>query len=133
MALMKELIEAGLFGRGLVPVENRTMVARYNACLKDMGLAPTNLKKFQIDKMGWSPEVAAEQKDEYYLSHGDANPLAIILTPEQATAPIYFPMHSFDWKLMARYRSRGRCLPNTHRPVDGQGGYGAGTYSGSTH
>ena len=100
MALMKELIEAGLFGRGLVPVENRTMVARYNACLKDMGLAPTNLKKFQIDKMGWSPEVAAEQKDEYYLSHGDANPLAIILTPEQATAPIYFPMHSFDWKLM---------------------------------
>jgi hypothetical protein len=68
-----------------------------------MGLQETSLSTFQIDKMGWSPEIAAEQKNDYYLSHGDANPLAIILTPEQAKAPIYFTMHSFDWRLMDQW------------------------------
>ncbi len=100
MPRMKELIEAGLFGRGLVSIDSPVLVKRYNACLTDMGLQRTALTSFQIDRMGWSPEVAFEQGNDYYLSHGDANPLAIILTPEQATAPIYFPMHSFDWRLM---------------------------------
>lgn len=97
---MNELIQAGLFGRGLIRIDDPTMIERYNACLVDMGLESTKLKSFQIDRMGWSPEIAAERKDDYYLSHGDANPLAIIVTPEQAAAPIYFPMHSFDWKLV---------------------------------
>lgn len=97
---MNELIRAGLFGRGLIPIDNPVMVERYNACLKDMGLTETALTEFQIDRMGWSPEIAAEMKDNYYLSHGEANPLAIIIVPDQAEAPIYFPMHSFDWELM---------------------------------
>jgi hypothetical protein len=109
MPKMKELIEAGLFGRGLIPVDNSVLVKRYNACLKDMGLEPTKLETFQIDQVGWSPEIAAEKNDEYYLSHGDANPLAIIIVPEQARAPIYFPYHSFDWDLMRQWFT-------THKP-----------------
>lgn len=103
---MNELIQAGLFGRGLIRIEDPTMVARYNACMVDMGLTSTTLASFQIDRMGWSPEIAEEAGDSYYLSHGDANPLCIILTPEQRTAPIYFPMHSFDWSLMDRWFER---------------------------
>lgn len=100
MSRMQELIEAGLFGRGLIHVNNQVLIKRYNQCLATMGIQKTGLKAFSIDRMGWSPEIAAERGDDYYLSHGDANPLAIILSPEQIAAPIYFPMHSFDWELM---------------------------------
>ncbi len=110
MSAMHQLIEAGLFGRGLTQVRDPILVERYNACLQDMGLAPTSLKEFQIDKLGWSPEIAAEQDKDYYLSHGDANPLAIILTPEQLShkTPIYFPFHSYDWKLMDEWGTINR-------------------------
>lgn len=103
---INELIQAGLFGRGLIPITEPVMVERYNQCLADMGLTPTTLTTFQIDRMGWSPEIAAEHDDSYYLSHGEANPLVIILTPEQRFAPIYFPMHSFDWSLMDNWFKR---------------------------
>lgn len=107
---MQDLIKAGLFGRGLVQVNNTILVERYNACLRDMGLEPTKLKKFQIDRMGWSPEIAAEMDNDYYLSHGDANPLAIILTPDQGVpgTPIYYPYHSFDWRMMNAWYSTYR-------------------------
>ena len=51
---------------------------------------------------GLSLEVAAEKGNERYLSHGEANPLAIVLSPEQRgpKTPIYYPYHSFEWKLM---------------------------------
>lgn len=100
---MNKLIKAGLFGRGLVRIDRPPLVDRYNECLVDMGLPATKLSTFQIDKMGWSPEIAEEQGDNYYLSHGEANPLAIIITPLQEQAPIYFPMHSFDWGLMDQW------------------------------
>ncbi len=110
MPLMPELITCGLFGRGLIPVHDQMLVARYNAALADMGLTQTLLSSFQIDKMGWSPEIAAEQDNDYYLSHGDANPLAIILTPEQLSpkVPIYFPFHSYDWEMMAAWGNAHR-------------------------
>jgi len=100
---MKELIEAGLFGRGLVQVDSSVLVKRYNDALEHLGLEQTKLKTFQIDQMGWSPEIADEKGNDYYLSHGASNPLAIILTPEQASAPVYFPFHSFDWRMMYQW------------------------------
>jgi hypothetical protein len=106
---MKELQEIGLYGNGMILIDTSEIVRRYNDCLVDMGLRPTELKRFHIDCMGWSPEIAAEQGDNYYLSYGEANPLAIILMPEQRYAPIYFPFHSFDWALMKQWF-------DTHKP-----------------
>ena len=97
---MKTLEQLGLYGNGLIVVDSPEMTARYNACLKDMSLSETNLDQFRIDAMGWSPEIAEEKGDNDYLSHGVANPLAIILTPKQRHSPIYNPFHSFDWDLM---------------------------------
>ena len=97
---MKYLEQAGLFGEGLVPVYIPKMVDRYNSCLKDIGLEPTALTHFSIDGMGWSPEIAAEKKDNFYLSHGGANQFAIILSPRQYKKPIYFPFYSFTRNLM---------------------------------
>lgn len=93
---MIKLIETGLFGDNLVPIHSALMVKRYNACLEDIGLTPTKLKKFHIDGWGWSPEIAEEQDDRFYLSHGLANPYGIILSPKQADSSIYMPYHSFD-------------------------------------
>jgi Family of unknown function (DUF6638) len=92
-----KLIESGLFGDRLVSVDTPVMVDRYKACLADIGLPTTNLTSFHIDGWGWSPEIAEELNNSFYLSHGFANPYGVVITPEQAEASIYFPFHSFDW------------------------------------
>ncbi|MBO6515201.1 MAG: hypothetical protein JJ975_01445 [Bacteroidia bacterium] len=93
---MIKLIQNGLFGHSLVQVSTESMIKRYNDCLKDIGLAPTRLTSFHIDGWGWSPEIAEEQGDRFYLSHGLANPYGIIVSPKQANSSIYLPYHSFD-------------------------------------
>lgn len=97
---MKTLKREGLFGEGLISVNTPKLIDRYNTCLKDIGIDPTSLANFTIDGMGWSPEIAAEKKDNFYLSHGGANQFAIILTPKQYKKPVYFPFHSFTRNLM---------------------------------
>ncbi|PCJ66025.1 MAG: hypothetical protein COA58_08090 [Bacteroidetes bacterium] len=72
------------------------MVKRYNTCLSDIGLKNTKLKKFHIDGWGWSPEVAEELDNRFYMSHGLANPYGIIISPKQEDSSIYMPFHSFD-------------------------------------
>jgi hypothetical protein len=98
--MLDDLQIMGLYGNGLILIDESELVRRYNECLKDMGLKTTRKRKFHIDCMGWSPELAESFGDNYYLSRGEANPLAIILTPKQQYAPIYHPFHSFDWALM---------------------------------
>ena len=96
---MIKLVEQGLFGNHLVKVDKSVLVRRYNDCLKEMGMTPTELSSFHIDGMGWSPEIAEEQDNRYYLSHGMANVYGIIVSPEQKDASIYMPYHTFDWDL----------------------------------
>ncbi len=93
---MIKLIESELFGHNLVDIYSPSLVKRYNECLEDIGLAPTKLKQFHIDGWGWSPQIAEEQDDRFYLSHGLANPYGIIITPKQEDSAIYMPYHSFD-------------------------------------
>jgi len=98
---MDRLMETGLFGQGLMPVNQLSQVDRYNACLKEIGLPKTFLPKFRVDGWGWSPDIAEERNDPFYLSHGGAaKPYAIILSPAQKDLPVYFPYHSFDKHLM---------------------------------
>ncbi|QTA88944.1 Uncharacterized protein dnm_049910 [Desulfonema magnum] len=99
---MKTLRQEGLFGEGLVSINTPLLVNRYNACLEDIGIEPTRLRFFSIDGIGWSPEVAAEKRDNFYLSHGGANQFAIILTPKQYKKPVYFPFYSFTRNLMKK-------------------------------
>ena len=96
---MNKLQEAGLYMSHLIPVKGK-MIDRYNQCLTLLGFDPTNLTEINIDAIGWSPEVAREKENMYYLNHGGANPFGIILTPEQHGLPVYFPYHSFDRQLV---------------------------------
>ena len=97
---MEKLRQAKLFGQGLLHINTDVLVARYNGCLDAMGLPPTQLASFTIDAMGWSPEIAMEKGDNYYLTHGEANQLAIVMGPGQHNKPVYFPYYSFSRDLM---------------------------------
>ncbi|MDO8669258.1 MAG: hypothetical protein Q7K65_03110 [Candidatus Buchananbacteria bacterium] len=105
---MKRLIENGLFGAGLISLRTPEMVARYNATLEGLGVKPTSLKQFSIDGIGWSPEIAHEQGDNFYLAHGVANQLAIIATPDQDNMPIHFPFTSYNRRMMKEYFEKFR-------------------------
>ena len=96
---MEKLKAAGLFGGSLVPLTG-SLAKRYNECLAMMGIAPTTHSSFSVDAMGWSPEIAAEKKDNYYLNPGEANINAIIISPNQRDKPVHMPSHSFDRDLM---------------------------------
>ena len=96
---MNTLKAAKLFGGGLVPLSG-SLAKRYNDCLAMLGVKPTALSHFSVDGLGWSPEIAEEKGENYYLNIGDANPNAIIISPAQKGKPVFMPSHSFDRDLM---------------------------------
>lgn len=96
---MQKLKAANLYRSELIPVSGK-LVERYNKCLIKLGFTKTKLKEFSIDGLGWSPEIADEKEDLYYLNNGEANPHAIIISPIQKGKPVYVPFHSFDREMM---------------------------------
>ncbi|WP_255571333.1 DUF6638 family protein [Halomarinibacterium sedimenti] len=97
--MIDKLKAAGLFGGALVPVSG-SLAKRYNDCLALLGMQPTKLTSFSIDAMGWSPEIAEEMKEPFYLNLGEANSNAIIVSPMQEGKPVHNPFHSFDRNIM---------------------------------
>ena len=98
---MELLRQHGLYGGGLVEIDDPLLVERYNGCLTEIGEKPTSLNRFQIDGRGWSPEIAAEKHNDAYLSHGGAMQYTILLTPEQKGKPIHNAYFSFERALLA--------------------------------
>lgn len=76
-----------IYGR-LLPVDQKHLIERYNKALTAFGLKPTRLKKFEIDRTGFSPQVADELNDPLYLDPNEVNRRFIILTPEQVDLPV---------------------------------------------
>jgi hypothetical protein len=98
---LKFLKEAGLYGRGLLAINDPSLVSKYNKCLEGIGVEKTSLKKFSIDGMGWSPEIALEKQNRDYLSHeGISSPYAVLLSSEQEGLPLYNPFYSFYREMM---------------------------------
>ncbi|MCW5520207.1 hypothetical protein J1N09_10185 [Aureitalea sp. L0-47] len=96
---MDKLKAAGLYGRELIAVSG-SLARRYNGCLGMLGVEPTALDRFHIDGMGWSPEIAEEKSNPFYLNIGEANSNAIIISPNQEGNPVHMPFHSFDRDIM---------------------------------
>ncbi len=55
-----------IYGR-LLTVQEPHLIARYNKALAAFGLSPTALARFEIDRTGFSPQVAEELGDPDYL------------------------------------------------------------------
>ena len=52
------------------------------------GLKPTKLTSFEIDRTGFSPQIAEELGDYQYLDPNEVNRRFIILTPDQIDLPV---------------------------------------------
>lgn len=96
---MQKLKQANLYRSELISISGK-LVERYNKCLLKLGFTETKLENFSIDGIGWSPEIAEEKREIFYLNNGEANTHAIIITPKQKGVPVYNPFHSFDAALM---------------------------------
>lgn len=85
---MHRLIEKGLMFGNLIRVDSPILVERYNRALKHLIGRETKQDVFHIDISGFSPEVGDEFGDDLYLNHQGVNRQFILLTTEQATAPL---------------------------------------------
>src|SRR5262245_60013331 len=68
----------------LFPVKGY-LAERYALALQHIAKLDSPLKEFSVDRMGWSPQLAATLGDDYL--GGDALRYAIILSPDQSAAP----------------------------------------------
>ena len=76
-----------IYGR-LLPIDQKHLIERYNKALAAFGLPATRLEKFEIDRTGFSPQIADELNDPLYLDPNEINRRFIILTPEQIDLPV---------------------------------------------
>jgi hypothetical protein len=91
-----------IYGR-LLTIDEPHLIERYNKALVAFGEKPTKLKKFDIDKTGFSPEVAEEKKNYDYLDPNGVNRRFIILTPAQADLPVVHTQFSNTDELMYEF------------------------------
>lgn len=103
---MKLLRENELIYGRLLPVEEPHLIERYNKALKAFGLKPTKLKSFEIDRTGFSPQVAEELGDPQYLDPNEVNRRFIILTPQQVDLPVVHTAFSNTSQLVYEFMSR---------------------------
>jgi hypothetical protein len=91
-----------IYGR-LFPVDQKHLIDRYNKALTAFGLPPTKLKKFEIDRTGYSPQIAEELGDPLYLDPNEVNRRFIILTPEQVDLPVVHTAFSNTSQLLYEF------------------------------
>ncbi|QND53844.1 hypothetical protein HB779_19555 [Phyllobacterium sp. 628] len=93
-----------IYGR-LLTIDQPHLIERYNRALEAFGFKPTKLKSFDIDRTGFSPEIAKELKDPAYLDPNGVNRRFIILTPDQAILPVVHTQFSNTSQLMYEFFS----------------------------
>lgn len=94
-----------IYGR-LLKVEEPHLIERYNKALKAFGLKSTKLKSFEIDRTGFSPQVAEDLGDPDYLDPNQVNRRFIILTPQQIDLPVVHTAFSNTSQLVYEFMSR---------------------------
>ncbi|WP_224543214.1 DUF6638 family protein [Mesorhizobium sp. CA16] len=96
-----------IYGR-LLAIDEPHLIQRYNKALAAFGLEPTKLASFQIDRTGFSPEIAEECGDYNYLDPNEVNRRFIILTPSQIDLPVVHTAFSNTSQLMFEFMSKNQ-------------------------
>lgn len=94
-----------IYGR-LLTISEPHLIERYNKALTAFGLKPTALASFDIDRTGFSPQVAEELGDYQYLDPNEVNRRFIILTPDQIDLPVVHTAFSNTGQLVYEFFSR---------------------------
>ena len=105
---MKALYEAELIYGRLMQVSEPHLVARYNKALVAFRLPETTLTSFEIDRTGFSPQIAEEFGDPLYLDPKSVNRRFIILSPLQENLPVVHTNFSNTAKLMHDFYAGNR-------------------------
>jgi len=100
---MMRLVKAGLMFGNLYEVSSPAMVERYNRALDYLIGKRTALTEFHVDIAGFSPEVADELGDQFYLNPHGANQMFILLSTDQKTAPLLGSQFSTSRSILQRY------------------------------
>ncbi len=96
-----------IYGR-LLPIEEKHLIERYNKALKAFGLKPTKLKSFEIDRTGFSPQIAEDLGDPFYLDPNEVNRRFIVLTPAQIDLPVVHTAFSNTSQLVYEFMSKNQ-------------------------
>lgn len=96
-----------IYGR-LLTVDEPHLIQRYNKALAAFGKKPTKLASFEIDRTGFSPQVAEECGDYDYLDPEEVNRRFIILTPSQIELPVVHTAFSNTSQLMFEFMTRNQ-------------------------
>lgn len=91
-----------IYGR-LLPISEPHLLERYNKALKAFGLKPTKRKEIEIDRTGFSPQVAQDLDDVHYLDPNEINRRFIILTPQQIDLPVVHTAFSNTSQLLYEF------------------------------
>lgn len=91
-----------IYGR-LLTVDEPHLIERYNKALKAFGLKPTKRDTIEIDRTGFSPQVAEDLGDTSYLDPNQINRRFIILTPQQIDLPVVHTAFSNTSQLLYEF------------------------------
>jgi hypothetical protein len=91
-----------IYGR-LLTIDEPHLIERYNKALTAFGEKPTKLKAFDVDRTGFSPQIAKECGNADYLDPNGVNRRFIILTPAQADLPVVHTAFSNTDELMHEF------------------------------
>lgn len=105
---MHRLIEKGLMFGNLIRVDSPVLVERYNRALKHLIGRETKQEVFHIDISGYSPEIGDEFGDDLYLNHAGVNRQFILLTTEQARAPLLHAKFSNSRGILKQFIDENR-------------------------
>lgn len=94
-----------IYGR-LLRIDEPHLIERYNKALTAFGLPATRLDAFEIDRTGFSPQIAEELGDPDYLDPNGINRRFIILSPRQIELPVVHTAFSNTSQLMFEFLSR---------------------------
>lgn len=92
----------------LLNINEPHLIERYNRALRSFGYEDVNLESFQIDMMGFSPEVAEYLDNKDYLDEKKVNRRFIILSPEQANLSVVHTSFSNTRDLMLEFFEKNK-------------------------
>jgi len=92
----------------LMTIDEPHLIERYNRALRSFGYEAVDLKSFQVDMMGFSPEVAEYLSNKDYLDEKKVNRRFIILSPEQASLSVVHTSFSNTRDLMLEFFERNK-------------------------
>jgi hypothetical protein len=100
-----------IYGR-LLTIEEPHLIERYNKALRAFGLPATKRERFDIDRTGFSPQVAEYLGDVHYLDPNQVNRRFIILTPAQAELPVVHTAFSNTSQLIHEFLQANQRVVN---------------------